>query len=399
VSLAAAIYPAFFLSTIRPINLLRDQRPVPTAAKLRNTLVIFQFIITAVLICSTLVIFFQLKYIANKDLGFDQKGLMVIENMNALGTSVNSFKQEITESPLVEIASFANSIPGNSSIYQSSYQTTEMQNSVALRTIPVDANFIETMGISLIEGSNFRDKINLDSTVAIINEAAKKALGLDITIGQEISQGQKVIGLVSDFHMASLREGIEPIVMEYTPTGNILALRLDPRKRASLSDFIYRINSLWNEMSPNTAMQYSFIDDTFAKMSTQEKIEATGMVALTFMALIIACLGLVGLATFTMKKREKEIGIRKTLGSSATEIVTLLSLEFLRLVMIALPIAIPVAWYFMDKWLQNFAYHISLHWWIFLLGGILSIVIAFIVVSFQSIRAATVNPVASLHNQ
>lgn len=209
-----------------------------------------------------------------------------------------------------------------------------------------------------------------------------------------------MIGVVSDFHIESLKKGIQPLVLEYTPSGNKLTLRLGgDTGDQSVSGLILQANELWKELNPKTDLQYTFIDDTFEKFAEQEQIESKGILALTFMALFIACLGLFGLTTFTVKKREKEISIRKILGTGIAGIVGLLTRDFVKLIFIALLIASPAAWYFMDKWLQNFAYRIDLSWWIFAVAGSMILFIALITVSFQSVKAALINPVEKLRNE
>jgi putative ABC transport system permease protein len=399
VGLLATLYPAIYLSSVKPSYLLKNQSEGYRNTGLRSILVVFQFAITTALICGSLVIFSQLKFMHQKDLGFDRDGLMVFENVESLGSSAETFRQKLASNPAVLSSTFAKSIPGGSSIYQSSYKTTEMESSLPIRTLPVDASFLPTMGIHLIEGQNFLEKPGEDSTMAIINESARNALGLTEAIGADISNGLKVIGVVSDFHIESLKTGIRPVVLQYTPMGDLLTLRLSGNLRPeSLTGFIEETNTLWQQLNPRKELRYSFVDDTFRKFAEQEEIAGRGILALTVIALVIACMGLFGLSTFTLKKREKEIGIRKILGASISSIVGLVSRDFLRLVGLGLLIATPVAWYFMENWLLNFAYRIELNWWVFMESGAIAIFIALITVSVQSLRAALANPIESLRD-
>lgn len=400
IGLLTALYPAAYLSSFKLFNLVSNHSNFYAKNRLRSILVVCQFAITTWLICGSLVIFSQLKFMSDKDLGFDRDGLMVITNMESLGNSAGTFRQEVASNHLVRHSSFSQSIPGGTSIYQSTYKTPEMENSLPLRTLPVDESFLSTMGIQITEGRNFDKKLVEDTTVAIINESAKRALGLTDAIGADISNGMRVIGVVSDFHIESLKKGIQPLVLEYTPSGNILTLRLvgDTRDQ-SVSGLILQADKLWKELNPKSDLQYTFIDDTFEKFAEQEQIESKGIFALTIMALFIACLGLFGLTTFTMKKREKEISIRKILGAGIAGIVGLLTRDFLKLIFVALLIASPVAWYFMEKWLQNFAYRIDLSWWFFAVAGIMILFIALLTVSWQSVKAALINPVEKLRNE
>lgn len=400
VAILASLYPAFYLSAIKPTALLNNVSQQKGKINFRNILVIVQFAVTTGLIFGSLVIFGQLKYVDNKDLGFNKEGLMVVRNLQELENSAETFRQELAGNPLVVNSSFANSLPGSTNLYQSSFKTPEMENSVPLRVLPVDADFIETMGMTLIEGSNFTHRTEPDSTVAIINETAMKTLGLKDPIGAEIASGKRVIGVVSDFHIESLKEGIQPVVMEQATTGNTLTLRLTANSgAAAVNDLVDQADHLWQELRPGSALQYSFIDETFARFAEQERIESKGILALTVMALLIACLGLFGLTTFSVKRREKEIGIRKILGSTITGIVRLLSSDYLILIFLALVISLPVSWYLMRNWLDNFAYRIDLHWWIFGLAGLASIFIAITTIGVQGIKAAMANPSKVLRNE
>lgn len=400
IGLLTSIYPAFYLGRISSNLLLKNESSPGGGIRFRSALVVAQFAITTALICGSLVISYQLKYMSNKDLGFDKEGLMVIDNMQSLGTAAEAFRQQLVENSMVISSSFASSLPGSTNLYQSSFKTAAMESSIPMKVLPVDADFIETMGIKLMQGNNFQKRFERDSTVAIINESAKEALGLSDPIGEEINIGTRVIGVVSDFHIGSLKEGIQPIVLEYNPIGSILSLRLDARRdHESLASFIQNTEKLWKDLNPDSDLSYSFIDETFAQFAEQEYVESKGILALTGMALLIACLGLFGLTTYTVKKREKEISIRKILGSTVTGIVTLLSREFLLLILFSLSIALPIAWYFMNKWLQNFAYRIELNWWIFGIAAFMAVLIALVTVGIQTFRAALQNPVKSLRNE
>ncbi len=267
IGLLTALYPAAYLSSFKN-KLAHNHSNFYVKNGLRSILVVFQFAITTWLICGSLVIFSQLKFMSDKDLGFDRDGLMVIDNMESLENSAGTFRQELASNPLVRHSSFAQSIPGGSSIYQSTYKTPEMENSLPLRTLPVDESFLSTMDIRITEGRNFDKKLVEDTTVAIINESAKRALGLTDAIGADISNGMRVIGVVSDFHIESLKKGIQPLVLEYTPSGNILTLRLvGDTWDQSVSGLILQADKLWKELNPKSDLQYTFIDETFEKFA------------------------------------------------------------------------------------------------------------------------------------
>ncbi len=397
VVIIAAAYPSFYLSSAKPFYLVKGNKIGQGEGGFRNALIVVQFIITTGLIFGSLVIHKQLKYLSKKDLGFDRSGLLIIDNMNALGSSAQTFQQELSAHPLVSNSSFAQSLPGSSSIYQSSYRSASMARSIPIRTLPVDAAFIPTMGIKLLRGENFRNKLTPDSSVAIINESAQIALGLDNPIGVEIGKGRRIIGVVSDFHIESLKQGIQPIVLTHDRSGNHLAMRLEPKSSEnSLESLLQTAERLWSEFEPNASLQYGFIDDTFAKYAKQEQVQGKGILALTVMAIFLACLGLFGLTTFTMQRRQKEVSIRKILGASAVGLMSLLSRDFLKLVALALLISLPFAWYIMNHWLQDFAYRIEISWPLFLFVTGLVLTIATMTTSIQSLKVTMSNPVNAL---
>ncbi|MCB0688997.1 MAG: ABC transporter permease [Saprospiraceae bacterium] len=400
IGLFASAYPSIYLSAIPPQGLLKNTGSIAKGFRFRSALVVIQFAITTALLCGSMVIFSQLKFLNQKDLGFNKDGLLVFENLSSLGNSAETFRKELAANPMVSSSSFAQSLPGSTNLYQSSFMTPEMEYSIPLRVLPVDENFLRTMGIRLLEGEDFIRKEYGDSTVAIINESAKAALGLGNAIGADISNNIRVIGVVSDFHIESLKSGIQPVVLKYDPRANILVLRLKGKSDSqSRANFLKEVNELWNKFNPEFAVQYAFIDETFAGFAEQEEIMSKGILSLTLMALLIACLGLFGLTTFSLKRREKEISIRKVLGSSVGGIVSLFTREFVVLIFFSFLLAIPVAYYFSSQWLGDFAYRIELTWWIFGLGSLVAMMVAILTVGLQCLKAALQNPVKSIRNE
>ena len=399
-SFVAGIYPALWLSRFLPIQMIRGQQSFGMNNWVRSGLVVLQFTIALGLIIGSIVLYQQLQFMQEKDLGFKKEGLLVISNINTLEEKGKVFQKELENLPIVASTSIAQSVPASNSIYQTSFKTPEMEQSVPMRTFPVDAGFIPTFGMTLLEGRNFRPNSLADSISVIINESAAKALGLTQALGAEIREGVRVIGVVSDFHIESFRHGIQPVVLTHATSGSELALRLSRQANGQeVQDFLQNVTEKWNIFAPNSAFQYAFIDDSFARFAEQEALQSKGILALTFLAIFIACLGLFALATFSTRRRTKEIGIRKVLGASVENIVKLLTKDFIKLVLIALLIASPLAWWTMNDWLQSFAYRIDIQWWVFVLAGTGAIAIAFLTVSFQSVKAALANPVNSLRSE
>lgn len=396
VGFLSGLYPAFYLTRFRPVNILKGETALGGNKLLRGSLVVGQFAIAIGLITSSIVVFQQLKYMQNKDKGFEMEGVLVIENAGMLDGQAETFRQELAQQSQVVRAAFSGRLPTDGSVWMYTYRTPEMAEALTIQTFPVDAEAIPTLGMRLLEGRNFSREIASDSTAAILNEAAVRALGLEEPIGAEINEGQRVIGVVHDFNFQSLKHKVEPVVMTYTATGGRLALKLQGQDMAG---FLSTLQDTWKRFSPDEPLRYFFLDDNFAQLAASERTLGRAIAAFTLLALLIACLGLFGLAAFTAEQRTKEIGIRKILGASVASLVGLLSKDFLKLVALALFIALPLAWYAMQRWLQNFAYRIGIEWWVLALAAGLALLIAFLTVSVQSVRVATGNPVEALRSE
>lgn len=404
----AGIYPAFFMSSFKPITVLKGK--LSTGHKknnLRNFLVVFQFATSIVLIIGTVVIYKQLQHIQTAKIGFDKNQMLVVNNSGIPNETRKSLKNEIEQLTEIKSASFAGFLPvANSSRSDTSFSTETVAtstNALNMQYWRVDYEYLKTMNMELVAGRNFSPAFGSDSTAMIINETAAKLAGFDNPIGKKLyrigDDGQVVytiIGVVKNFNYESLSKNVGALSFRLGNNSWETAFRFNTTNVANL---VNEIRNKYKAAAPGMPFEYKFMDESFDSMYRQE--QRVGKVALTFalLAIIIACLGLFGLATYIAEQRTKEIGIRKVLGASVGNIVRMLSTDFVKLVLLAFIIATPIAWWFMDKWLQDFAFRINLSWWIFAATGLIALVIALITLSFQAIRAALSNPVKSLRTE
>ncbi len=402
----AGLYPAFYLSGFRPGQVLKGT--ISTGSKspiLRNGLVIFQFAASTILIISTVVIYNQMHFILNRKAGFDKDQVMVLQGTNTLGDqNIKNFKTELTKIAAVKSASISDYLPINGTVRNGNAFFKEgrekLDQAVLGQMWQVDDTYLQTLGIKLLEGRNFSYNMADDTAgrSIIINQNMVKQLGLKKPVGARIYDDGifTVIGVVQDFNFESMRGEISPVVLHFRLSTSMMTIKL---RGGKVQNAITQVSALWKKYSPNQSIRYTFLDEEFANMYAD--VTRTGKIFTSFavLAIIIACLGLFALSAFIAEQRSKEIGIRKVLGASVQGITSLLSVEFLKLVLVAILIASPIAWWAMHKWLQDFAYRVSISWWMFALAGIGSILIALITVSFQSIKAALANPVKSLRSE
>ncbi len=373
---------------------------------LRSFLVVFQFFISIFLIIGTLVIKNQLNYIQSRDLGYNRDHILIIKNTWALGNGAKAFKQEVKQLAGVKNAAYSNGLPTDESTSSSSFfkdPVADAKRAVLTYNWNTDEDFIPALGIKMISGRNFSKDMAGDTATVIINEAFAKLLGYPNAVNQPLYEPAdatitktvklKIIGVVKNFNFKSLRENITPMLFSYSNDPGRLAVHINSDNIPLL---LSQLKNAWQKVSPNRQFSYSFMDEDFDALYRSEQRMGAIFIAFTTLAIIIACLGLFGLAAYAAEQRTKEIGIRKVLGADVPAIVNLLSKDFIRLVIIAIAIATPLAWWIMHNWLQSFAYRQNIQWWIPALAGIGAIAIAFITVSFQSIKAALTNPVKSL---
>jgi putative ABC transport system permease protein len=403
--LFAGVYPSFYLSSFKPIHVLKGQlsRGSRTSV-LRNGLVVFQFAISIILIISTLVIYNQTKYILNKKSGFDKDQVLLIQGTNTLDGKAEVFKKEIQKLSQVKNVSISDYLPvtGTYRDFNPFWKEGRTKNdpSVATQKWRIDRDYLKTMGIKLIAGRDFFNDTNSDSASAIINKAMVDKLGLANPIGQRITNSWEtftVIGVVEDFNFESMKQEIGSLCMVLgNNQASIISVKMNG---ADAKNAIASISSVWKDFAPNQPFRYTFLDESFAKMYADVQRTGSIFTAFAVFAIIIACLGLFALSAFMAEQRTKEIGIRKVLGASVNSITTLLSKDFVKLIVIAILIASPIAWWAMNKWLQDFAYRIKIDWTFFVMAGVLALLIAILTVSFQAIKAAVANPAKSLRSE
>lgn len=405
IGIAAGIYPALVLSSFRPVSVLKGRfASGGKGSFLRKALVVVQFTIATGLIIGTLVVYNQLTYMRSQDLGFDKDQKLVMDTQGDSAKLV--LKEEVSRLPGVLSTAMAGSVPGggNPGAYSQIENAKGDMQIANLDLYFVDFDYIPQLKIKMAAGRPFSRQFMTDTTQAmILNEAAVKLFGYRSpreAIGRKFSQWGRtgtIIGVVRDFHFRSLQEVIKPLSIRIEPRGcDLLSVSIDARH---IPATIAAIEGKWKELIPDKPFSYFFLDEFFDKQYRAEDRFGKLFLYFAFLAIFISCLGLMGLASYSTVQRTKEIGIRKVIGASVSQIVFLLSRDFLQLVLLAFVVASPLAWLFLHGWLGGFAYRIDIYWWIFAAAGLLALLIAVLTVSFQAVKAALVNPVKSLRTE
>lgn len=402
IGLIAGSYPAFYLTAFSPVEVLKGHiSRGAQSSGFRSTLVVGQFFISIGLIVCTILVNQQLQFMQNKNLGFNKEQSIVLTNTNRLDNNREPFKQELLSDTRVLAASYTTfTIPGTQNV--TVFQRPETNLDYIMAMYYADHDHQKALGFEMAEGRYFSEDFPTDSSAIVINEAAVHELGLEDPVGKEIvfpfdeNRLYEVIGVMEDFNFESLRNEIMPLTIVLTETANEMIVRFqseDPR------DAVDMITSTWDEYSGGEPVDYTFLDDDFDELFREEQRLGAVFTAFTIIAIFIACLGLLGLSAYMAERRTQEIGIRKVLGASIPSILGLLSVEFLKLIGIAFLLAIPISWYFIQNWLQGFAYRIDINLMVFVLTALATIGIVLITISWQTLKAAFLNPVESIRTE
>jgi putative ABC transport system permease protein len=404
IGLLAGLYPAFYLSYFKPINTLKGNLSLGSKnGKLRSTLVVLQFTISIVLLIGTSVIYKQMQYILNSKTGFDKDEVVMIQGTDALRDQTASFKNELLRLPVVKNVSVSDFLPvadtkRNDNTFWKEGHLME-DRGISTQHWVVDENYIPTLGMKLIAGRNFSKDMHTDSAATIINKAMADKLGYANPIGKMVTNGGEhltVIGVIDNFYFESIKQQVNPLLMVPGNSNSIISVKVNA---ADMKQAFASINKVWKDFLPNQTMRYNFLDQSYAAMYADVQRMQYIFTGFAILAIIVACLGLFALAAFMAEQRTKEIGIRKVLGASVSNLFALLTGNFIKLIFISLVIAIPLGWLLMNKWLQDYVYRIHITWSIFAIAGIAVLLIALITICSQAIKAAIANPVKSLRTE
>ncbi len=407
----SGLYPALFMSSFQPVKTLKGLfKAGGSSISFRKALVVTQFTISIILIITTFIVFQQLHFIQTQALGFDKDQVVTMDYYSEVGKQYEAFRTDLLQNTLFKDVTRSSRIPTGrllDNMGASVMNGDSLQPVVSdIKYVNCDYQFINTYGISLSAGRFFSKDFGTDTMSYVINQSAVNAIGNKSdqdAIGKDFKYGNRqghIIGVMKDFHFESLHQKIVPMVLIMLPPSNAyfnnVSIKISGKNTAAA---INAMEKSWKKFFPETPFEFTFIDDNFNKLYQSEQRQATIFTSFACIAIFIACLGLFGLSAFAITQRVKEIGMRKVLGANTGSIVTLLSKDFLKLILVAAFIAFPVAWFAMHNWLKDFAYRISIQWWVFVLAGLLAATIALATVSYQAIKAALANPIKSLRTE
>jgi ABC-type antimicrobial peptide transport system permease subunit len=397
-------YPALYLSSFNPVTVLKGTLKFSRGALgFRKTLVVFQFTLSIMLIIGTIVISRQLDYLQAANLGYDRENLIFIPLEGDLELKYSLFKKQVITQPGIRSVSRMSEPPTNifNGTAAINWEGKDPNSKPHFTQVSVGFDFANTMNVQIVQGRDFSDQHASDSIGYILNETALKMVGYNDPIGKPFTFRRKkgtIIGIIKDFHVSSLHHALGPMILHLAENSHSgwIVVRTELGKT---KDAMERLEGICKKINPKVPFTYKFLDEEYKKLYEGEQTVETLSNIFAFLAIFISCMGLLGLAMFTVEQRNKEIGIRKILGASITSLFGLLSKDLFFLIAISLFIASPLAWYIMDDWLQGYAYHIGIGWWMFLSAGTLTVVIALIPLSIQTLKAVMANPVKSLRSE
>jgi putative ABC transport system permease protein len=406
ITLLAGLYLAFYLPAFDPVAVLKGKiiRTGGSGSKyLRNGLLVFQFTISTGLIICSVVVYQQVQYMREKDPGFTKENILMIANAYSLGTNKEAFRNTVSAHPQVSSVSFSYAVPSSTFDAFGLYKRKGTDNEHQFFWMSTDYDYLPTYGMEIRAGRNFSPQFPGDSSAILLNEEAARRLGGGELIGTTITDQTKrsftVVGIVQDFHFTHLKNRIDPLVIKLSTSGDFdqyISVRLKP---GGVAATVRAIESHWQSLGPEAPFDYRFMDEKFNALFQAEQRMSSVMRMFTGLSLGLACLGLLGLSMVAAGQRTREIGIRKVLGASVEQIVWLLSRDFIRLIVLAFGIAVPLSWYVLQVWLDDFAYRISVNPWIFVLAGIVTWLTALLTIGYQAVKAASANPVESLRSE
>jgi len=408
----AGSYPSLYLSSFNPVGVLKGVKmKTGSAAFIRKGLVVTQFAVSVVFIISTIVVYMQIQHTKNRSLGFNKNNLIEISPQHDISKTFPLIKDDLLHTGLIENAALADhsTLQGGDTDDGFKWQGKSTSNQISIAHRNVSPEFISTLKMQIIDGRNFTNNTALENSNVIINESMAKLMGEENAVGK-IIQSQRgnadgvfanmtVVGVVKDYVYGNIYGEAGPVIIFCKPPefDNFIYVRIKPQ--ANVEQALVKIIEVMKQNNPTYPVEYKFVDDQFNQKFQSETLISQVSTVFAILAIIISCMGLFGLATYTAERRIKEIGIRKVLGASVSGIASLLSKDFLKLVIISCVVAFPVAWLMMNSWLQNYQYRITINWWIFLIAGVVAVLIALLTVSFQAIKAAIANPVKSLRTE
>ncbi len=403
IGLLSGLYPSFYLSSFRPISVLKGR--LASGSKnsfLRSGLVVFQFTTSTVLIVGAFVVHQQMQFILNKKLGFNKEQVIMLHGTNTLGEKLPLLKEELLGLSKVKHVALSSYLPvkgtkRNGNMFWKDGRD-KIDVGIGAQIWRVDPDYIDVMGMKLVEGRNFSNDIASDSAAIVINQTMAKQLGLKNPVGERIMNSDRwvVVGVVEDFHFETLKGKIEGLAMVRSGYGTILSVKVNT---GDMAHTLSSITGVWDRFKPNQPIRYTFLDESYARMYADVRRTGDLFSAFAIFGIVVACLGLFGLSAFMVEQRGREISIRKVLGASVRIILKLLTLNFLRLVVVSLVLAVPIGWYIMDFWLRDFEYQIPLTWNVFAIAGFLVVLIATLTVGFESVKAALMNPANKLRSE